>query len=257
MTNHLTTPTSSRATRWRVSLQRRLRLDRGRPGQDSLDIRALVSPFRYDVIVRSQFFRFLRTHAGEPLPALLQAARAEPYFAWFTHVECARFFPRLLEDPDGLNDRFDHRVQRALNTMASFDAVGFDLRRPVTLVSTSGQQVTDSGAPVSQPLHIADGCHRLALLLTAGKDLEPEMYRVHPARGPILDNTRILLQHLEVTDDEYVRFLSYRFAPLPQSDLSALRVAAEAESPGRLAELEGVLAAHGRGTPSVPDRRPG
>lgn len=243
-------PNGARGTGMIAGLSTRLRaFARGRRmnagplrrGHDSIDIRQLISPLRYDVIVRSQFFTKLEAWRGDPLPEILVVARQEPYFVWFTSVECARFFPSLLEDPNLLIEKFNRRVTRAVATLRSFDRRGFDTRYPVTLLSTSGRQVTDSGAVVSQRFHIGDGCHRLALLLRTGQKLEPPMYRVRDARGPVLDNTAILLQRLPVTDDDYARFLSGRFASEEYSDLAALRSAVGKHSPEQLADLDQVV----------------
>lgn len=221
-----------------------------RRGSHAVVVRQLISPLRYDVVVRSQFFETLAAWRDEPLGAVLEGARHEPYFVWFTSVECARFFPRLLTNPDLLKRRFDERVKRAMAMLRSFELVGFDDRHPVTLVETNGRSVADSGAVVNQALHIADGCHRLALLLMAGLSLDAQMYRVRDATRPLLDNTAILVRGLHLSDADYARFLSHRFAATEYSDLPSLRRAVASRSPELLTELDGVLEVHGRASDS-------
>jgi hypothetical protein len=227
-------------------LRRRSRLRPFRPGSHVIDIPRLISPLRYDVIVRSQLFSLLDSIRDESAATIAHTVRQTPYFVWFRHVECQRFAPHLLRNPDQLDQKFRERVMRALATLTSFEATGFDPRHPVTLVETQGQQVADSGAVASQELHIADGCHRLALLLRDGQELAPEMYRTQPAVGPPLDNTAILLRHLDITEEEYARFLSHHFADKSYADVSELRRAVAGHSPESLTELDRVLEAHSR-----------
>ena len=227
-------------------VRRRSRIRPLRPGSHVIDIPQLISPLRYDVMVRSQLFTLLDSLRGESAATIANTARQTPYFVWFRRVECERFAPHLLRNPDQLNQKFTERVMRALTTLKSFEATGFDTRHPVTLVETSGPQVADSGAAVSQTLHIADGCHRLALLLRDGQELAPEMYRVQSAAGPILDNTAILLRHLDLAEEDYARFLSHHFADKSYAHVSELRGAVASHSPSLLSELDRVLEAHSR-----------
>ncbi|MEJ7708149.1 MAG: hypothetical protein WKF82_13270 [Nocardioidaceae bacterium] len=217
-----------------------------RPGQESIDIRRLISPLRYDVIVRARFLIELRNLHAEPMAALQEFALEDPYFTWFKQVESARFFPTSLDDRELLLQRFQLRVARAITTLRSYERLGFDARHPVTLGKTSGGAVTDLGTVLSKSLHIRDGCHRLALLWMNDQPLEPAMYRVHSFRGPALDNTALLLQHMNIDDDEYARFLSHAFAGEEYSELSELRRSVAEVSPDRLAEFDEIVRVHGR-----------
>lgn len=233
--------TSGAARRFvrRVSKSRRTR-----PGTRTLDIRRLISPLRYDVDVRMQFLMCLRSREA-PLSALQADARHHNYYQWFKHVECARFFPSTLSDPKLVDRRYDARVARAVSTLESYDSRGFDLDHPVTLVSTQDRWA-DSGAPVSQGVHIADGCHRLALLLMDGKELRPEMYRVRRSVGPILDNTTLLLPYIRIADEDYARFMSHGFVDEEYPHLEMVRNRVAAAAPDRLAEFDQVVQLHRR-----------
>ncbi len=220
---------------------------RTRPGEDAIDILRLISPLRYDVMIRAQFLAELRNRkVSEPPTELPDFALDHPYFTWFKHVESARFFPKLLDDPDHLLERYRARVSRAVATLRSFESVGFDPRHPVTMSETPGGAVTDSGTAVSNTLHIRDGCHRLALLLINGLRVEPEMYRSGLRRGPVLDNTALLLRHMDIPDDDYARFLSRGFSPREYSSVSDLRDMVAGETPERLTEFNEIVGAHNR-----------
>lgn len=221
------------------------RVSRSRPtrqGTSTLDIRRLISPLRYDVHVRMQFFMWLRNRETS-VSALQAEARHHNYYQWFKHVECARFFPSVLSDPQLLAEKYDARVARAVSTLESFDARGFDLDYPVTLVSTQDRWA-DSGAAVSQGLHIADGCHRLARLLMDGKQLRPDMYRVRRSFGSILDNTTLLLPHIDIAAEDYARFMSHGFVDEEYAELEMVRNRVATAAPDRMAEFDQVVRLH-------------
>jgi hypothetical protein len=226
----------------RISTLRRLR-----PGSEPVNIRQLISPLRYDVIVRAQFFADLRRRRRdpqEPTASLREFALEQPYFMWFKYVETARFFPQFLDNPDQLLDRFFLRVDRAVATLRSYDSRGFDAQHPVTLAHTPGGTVSDSGLRLSNSLHIRDGCHRLALLLLDGGLLQPQMYRTHSVSAPLPDNTALLLPHLDLGSVEYANFLAPAFTTTEHGELSDLRTEVAERSPARLQEFDDVVATH-------------
>lgn len=180
-------------------------------GTEQVDIRALVVPLRYDVVVRAQFFDFLAANPDLKGRALVDGAERTAYATWFDQVECARYFPGLLEDRERRDARFAKRVLGASRLLRSFEASGFDSDHPITLMTAPLGAVSDSGAPALGPVHVGDGCHRLALLLRGGATLEPWMYKVRPSLTPLVDNTAVLLRHRVVTEEDYVTFLGGRF----------------------------------------------
>ena len=229
-------------------------LRRMRPGAERINIRHLISPLRYDVIVRARLLADLRRRdPDESLASLHEFALDHVYFAWFQHVESTRFFPELLDDRDLLIQRYQLRVERALTTLRSYDAVGFDVRYPLTLRRTSGGAVSDSGVRVNKSLHIRDGCHRLALLLLDDQDLQPDMYLVQSFTGPVPDNTALLLPHLNMDGPEYTRFLSAGFTTGEYTELAELRDKVAEESPDRLAEFDEIVRVH-HGAQGIPPK---
>lgn len=217
-----------------------------RQGHTPLDIEELISPLRYDVLVRADFFRFLRSRpTGESDESLLGAAWDEPYAVWFREVAMARFRPWVLKDPKLLSENFAERVLASRALLASFQSRGFDRSSPVILRVTSGERQTDTGAVVTRTVHVGDGGHRLALLMQADSPLLPDMYRLDPRPTPLIDNTAVLLGPLHLSEEAYASFIAKGYGVRGCSDLTTLqrRLAGD---PARAAELASVLNAHAR-----------
>jgi hypothetical protein len=218
-----------------------------RAGRAALDIEELISPLRYDVLVRADFFRFLRARPeDESDRSLVEAAWGEPYAVWFREVAMARFRPWVLKDQQVMQQSFGERVFASRVLLNSFQSRGFDRSRPVTLRVTSGDRRTDTGAVVHRTLHVGDGGHRLALLLQAGQPLAPDMYRLDPRPVPLIDNTAVLLGPLHLTDADYGSFIAKGYGVPPCSDLARIQQQVAAADPARAAELASVLDAHSR-----------
>jgi len=217
-----------------------------RRGTQPIRVAELISPMRYDVLVRAQFFQFLEGRPdGEPVDALVEAAWQEPYAAWFREVAMRRFRPWVLDDPGQLERSFRERVLSARALLRSYNSRGFDPRNPVTLRLTSGVSLSDTGIRTTRTVHVGDGGHRLALLLHDGADLAPWMYRLDPRPMAVIDNTAILVSALGLTENAYTRFLAPRFTTQECTSLEGLRaVVASGGVPGALDELDSVLAAH-------------
>jgi len=237
--------TARRALTWRPKVT----------GVEPVNIRNLISPLRYDVVVRADFFGFLedRLSEGAQRPDdLASAARAHPYFVWFERVAMVRFRPWVLADEDMLHQQFTERVRRSIDLWTSFRQNGFDIRHPVTLRSASGATAADSGAVVDRRLHVGDGGHRLALLLASGvEDLGPGTYRVDPRPlSELIDNTAVLLPAIPLSVNDYVRFLAHGYArpdahgSPDMPGLEGLLDDVRQHRPGQLGELERLLDVH-------------
>jgi hypothetical protein len=223
-----------------------------RRGEEPIRIEELISPLRYDVLVRAQFFTFLggRPHDESP-DRLVAAALDEPYAVWFREVAMARFRPWVLRDPVALRTNYAERVLASRDLLRSFSAKGFDSRKPVTLRTSKGVQVTDSGARISRTVHVGDGGHRLALLLQSGSALEPQMYRLDPRPMPLIDNTARLLAPLGLDDEDYCAFIAAGYTDRRCPDLGSLVAVVEDQSPVAVTELRSVLQVHRRTRRSV------
>ena len=209
-------------------------------------IEGLISPFRYDVIVRAQFFDTIaeaRPDAASMADFVDEATR-HPYATWFREVELRRFYPWVLRDEAHVARAFARRVEKAVRTYESYSAVGFDTRWPITLRTLQVPTPSDSGVDTHRTLHLGDGGHRLALLLRSGRDLEPAMFRVDTRPARVIDNTAILAASLPLTEAEWAGFVSLSFALQPVTSYAALRCAVADSRPDRLSELESLASAH-------------
>ncbi|MEO7269238.1 MAG: hypothetical protein ABIW49_08550 [Knoellia sp.] len=215
-----------------------------RAGTDPVDIAELIAPLRFDVLVRARFLDWLEPRLDDDPVVVARQASDGAYAVWFRHVEVARFRPHLVGDEKALETAFIDRVGRTATLLRSYLSCGFDACHPVTLRRTSGVQAADSGLVVAKTLHVGDGGHRLALLLRDGLLLQPGMYVVDPRAMPVIDNTSVLVRHLDVGAAEYASFLAPWYVPGPVSSLAELEAAVGEGAPARAAELRAVTRTH-------------
>lgn len=213
-------------------------------GTESVDVARLISPFRYDVVVRAQLFDAVAARPdGQSMDEFVSSVAEHPYAVWFREVELRRFFPWVLNDPRDVADAYAARVERAVRTFESFQQRGFDPRQPIMLRRLARPTVSDSGVLVPRVLHLGDGGHRLALLHRSGGLLEPSMHRIDPRPSKVIDNTAILAPALRLPEREYAAFLSLGFLDASVDSLDALWAGVEHTCPDRLAELEALVKA--------------
>lgn len=213
-------------------------------GTETVDVARLVAPLRYDVLVRAEFLEWLSARLDEDPRRLAAEAEDLPYGVWYRQVEVERFRPHLASDPQARSRAFADRVARTAALVRSFEDRGFDAAHPVRLRHTRRVRPADSGLTVDKQLHVGDGGHRLALLLRAGLDLEPEMYVVDPRPFPVIDNTAVLARHLDLDGSRYAAFLGPWYVGRPVPSVADLVEAVTLESPDRLPELRAVMARH-------------
>ncbi len=153
---------------------------RYRPGVEPLVIDELISPLRYDVLVRSQFFEFLA--ANRPLfdaspEQFVAAVRETDYHRWYRTV-AVHAIGIAEESDEVVEEAFHRRVLRSVALADSVAARGFVPKPPLTIRASDGAQ-TASGKRLGPRHYPLDGCHRLALLRALGRrHLEPGEYRV-------------------------------------------------------------------------------
>jgi hypothetical protein len=211
-----------------------------RPEQP-IDIAQLISPLRYDVLVRAQFFDLvleIGEDAYEDLDLVVERAAGSPYHVWWEQVAIPRFFPWIGKDPARLAASFRERVGDSVRLHRSFRARGYDPAHPIVLRGTKSATDSDTGLRIEGRLHVGDGGHRTALLLSAGQLLDPAMCLVDWRPRPyLIDNTAILVPALGVGREDYVRFLAAGYGASATGDLDTL-----------LADLRGRDAAAGTAT---------
>jgi hypothetical protein len=241
------------------SVRRRTVAQRARLGTHDVPINELISPLRYDILVRVEFVRLLAEYDNTGLTELTRRATGTNYETWFRRVAMARYQPAIAADDDRFADAFAHRIKTALSLWQSFQDEGFGRRHPLTLRHAGPKTRLPAGKPVRRSLYIGDGCHRLAMMVAAGMTTVPAgSYRVEPVPlTTVLDNTSVLLPLLSLTESDYAHFLAWGYAvaapPFPGEarpeqglDTVALTLAAiKVKHPTRLAEATAVAAADG------------
>ena len=221
------------------------RLGRGLSwGTESVSLGSLVSPLRYDIVVRGEYFEWLALHREilDDPPRLIELSRSEPYFSWFAGVVVPRFRPELATDPDGLLEAFGDRVMRSVSLLRSVEESGFDPKQPLTLETGRWIQPTATGKRLARRLYPGDGCHRLALLMARGETvLEPGTYRIRTVlRFEPLDNTAPMLRELPVTRSAYHEFLELSYGSLVHTALPEGEAPPSEPDDGQLAEVRAV-----------------
>jgi hypothetical protein len=230
--------------RLRELLERRSYL----PATEPVALDELLSPLRYDILVRADHFRFLDEHLGlleRDLEAYVRLALRHPYYTWYTRIALPRYRPREHADEQRRLAAFQRRVLGAAELWRSFRRVGFDPRYPVILRVATPGAATPTGKVVHRRFHAGDGCHRLAMLVAAGeRELPTSCYRVHsdPLRS-LIDNTSALISLLGLSRQEYYSFLARGYAAGPAAGREAIVRHVEVHAPDRLPELRQVLAA--------------
>jgi len=216
-------------------------------GSEELDIPRLISPLRYDVLVRKSFFDLLareRSLYERDFDRFMEIASQCSYHTWFERIHCSRFDPGLLRNDTARQVAYRKRVKASGQLYFSFEKRGFLPEHKIVL--RSGRQIlpSDSGKSVSAQIFAGDGCHQLALLLKHGTTiLRPQQYvvKVVPRYAP-LDNTARLLGALDLANSDYAAFISASFSDSRHSRLDDLLDEVTARTPWRLGELKQVLA---------------
>lgn len=228
---------------------------RYRPGTEPLVIDELISPLRYDVLVRSQFFEFLaanRAMFDRDQPAFVDAVRATDYYRWYTRV-AVHVIGIAEQSGEQIDEAFAKRVRRSAALADSVAARGFIPKPPLT-VRVSDGQVTPSGKRLGPRHYPLDGCHRLALLRQLGRRvLEPGEYRVTSGSTPLLDNTARLIPALGLDERRYLAFISSGYVGGLVRNRDELLGAVRAQRPDRLGELESILVADAPLLPAARD----
>lgn len=204
-----------------------------------LRIDELISPLRWDILVRADFFEFLHSNLELALrePATFtDAAADQPYAIWFDEVVVPRLGKRL-RSPAARRRAFHQRVRRTVHLDRRFARWGFDERHPISvrrvdrLVTKEGKRLVDRHYPV-------DGCHRIALLLVHGyREIPAPWYRiVHEIERVPPDNTHVLVRRLKPSEAEYSAFVARGYG-ISAAGRASLLATAQACHPERADEI--------------------
>lgn len=214
-------------------------------GGEAVRIGDVVSPLRYDVMIRVRHFQLhakRRELFASDFDQYERLVRAEPYFVWFKRAWVPSWGRWLLDDPEAFEAAWRERLRASAALFESFTTSGFDQAHAVELHAGRRVRETDTGKRVTRVLYSGDGNHRLALLLASGKDtLRPGEYRVKRYRSLVpTDSTGFLLRETGAAWSEYRSFIELGY-PSAQLELSNGRVRVEAPDPAVQAEVRTVV----------------
>jgi hypothetical protein len=194
---------------------------------NGIEIASIVCPLRYDVLVRRDFVLFYATHRdlydSDP-NGFIALTKRTSYYTWYLESEAVRTNKRLRGNAAALDQDLHKRIGRVAALYESVQKDGFSSRFPITLKTARHilPPTTDRGGPptgkqVSAKYFLADGCHRLALLMTLGYQKLPASYfrvKCYQEFSPF-DSTSLLARRLMPEPSAYFAFLStYYTAPV-------------------------------------------
>jgi hypothetical protein len=196
-----------------------------------IDIASLVCPLRYDVLVRRDFLSFYAAHRDlyfSDFDSFVNLAKQSSYYKWYVNCKLIRRKPGLLGTDKALEVGFRKRIRRSAALYENVLKDGFARQFPIILRTaerllppTTARSGPQTGKFVSARYFIADGCHRLALLMAMGQTVLPaNHFRVQCFRefSPF-DSTILLVRSLPINAATYFAFLSsYYCAPLVFED---------------------------------------
>ncbi|MGH9246823.1 MAG: hypothetical protein ACRD29_21430 [Acidimicrobiales bacterium] len=211
---------------------------------EPVEIDRLVSPLRYDVLVRQRYFDFLAANLDRyvrDFEGLFAEAMSLPYYRWFATVVVQRFFPGTSETD--ARAMFRDRIHQSTILYRSVTKRGLDPRQPIMLRSGGRQVRTSTGKVLVDRVFAGDGCHRLALVRSMGwRHLPAECCRIRIAHGwSPPDNTHTLIRALGITHVDYITFLSMGYADTIFTNQDELCEHVAANDPDRLKELRRIL----------------
>lgn len=215
-------------------------------GERPLPIGELISPLRYDILVRRQYLEFLQEHRelyDRDFEEYTRLALGHPYFVWFREIAYPRRQEIRIRSED-MRVAFQNRLRKTTSLYESFTTNGFDTRYPILIRSGTQFTPTSTGKALAPRRFPIDGCHRLALLHMHGQtELPPDFYRVERCRNfTSIDNTQILLGTLDLEPAEYWSFLSLGYSGEIIADREQLIEHVRRRTPRVLAELEQIIA---------------
>lgn len=215
------------------------------PGVEAIKIDEIVSPLRYDILIRLEFLRLIhkeRDTIGSNFEVFFNKTLGTNYYTWY--VETLRFYrSEALNSEDKLRTSYRKRVLSTLKLYRSFCDKGFDPREPITLATGKNVLPTDTGKRLPLDIYAHDGCHRIALLMFSGATtLQPGQYRLKRFQEcRPLDRTNKLLPHLHLSEMEYCEFISMAYSEKAHTTFDELSASVKQHSPARVGELENII----------------
>jgi hypothetical protein len=146
-------------------------------------------------------------------------------------------------DPRRLEASWRERLRQSAALFDSFERRGFDEAHPIVLHAGARVEPAPSGKRAVRRAYAGDGCHRMALLLSAGQEeLRPSQYRVKRYRALVpADTSGFLLGATGAGWPQYQAFIALGY-PTARLSLDHGRPRVECDDPGMRAEVEAVVA---------------
>lgn len=224
----------------------------GTIGGETVPMGALISPLRYDILIRMHFFACYaerRDQFARAFDTFLEEPPVRDYAVWFRECRIRRALPEAYWLRGHVRRMFREQVRRAAALYDALEAQGFraDAQPPIELYD--GDSVCSRRLPALATRYFAgDGCHRLAFLaLRDVVELAPDTYVVRRFRRlqPI-DATAALTRCLPLGEESYVRFLTSGYAPGQAfSRLADLLTFMQRSGDSRLGEARAIARIHG------------
>jgi len=226
--------------------------------EEGIEIADLICPLRYDVVVRRDFYSFYEANRDlyhSDFDGFVELVRQSSYYTWFAASEAVRCRPYLLDDHDRLWTQFVNQIHKAVALYESMERCGFDEQAPLILRTaenllppTADRLAPPTGKSIADRYFMADGCHRLAWLMSRGYTVLPAaFFRVQCFRefSPF-DSTSLLARSLPMTPAEYFSFLSSRYCrPLVFEDKDGFLEHIAEYSPDAMDEVLSILRVDG------------
>lgn len=216
-----------------------------RRGVRPVTIASLVSPLRYDIVVRKNFLAALGARADATPDELVAWARGTDYWRWFHDVRWVRASKRFKASFPDVDAAFHARVCAAAALRESFASRGFDPRNPIVLKSAEKTLPTSTGKRVETELFAGGGCHRIALLwLSGAQEISVDQYvSRHYQEWTPHDNTHLLRGLFAAREADYARFIASAYTREPIETIEELVGWVGRQAPDRLENLMLILRA--------------
>jgi len=180
--------------------------------KDDLDITELVSPLRYDIVIRKDFISLYLSNQDlyhSDFDSFLELAIQHPYYVCFQKMK-----PQLLGAETVLRRKFADRIRSFIGLYSTMVEFGFDKTMPI--VPKTGLRIlpTKEGKKISGKFFMGDGCHRLACLMALGYDTLPIDYirvQCFQTLTP-RDGTVELVHSVPIDPKKYFAFLASRYS---------------------------------------------
>jgi hypothetical protein len=191
--------------------------------KDGIEIASIICPLRYDVLVRRDFFAFYAAQRKlyyADFETFVKLAKQGTYYTWYTESEMVRCKPQARSNAAALEVGFVNRIKKSAALYESVSQDRYTPQFPIVLKTaerllppTADRLAPPTGKIVRGRYFLADGCHRLALLMAMDYTVLPaDYFRVKCFKefSPF-DSTSILAHSLPIVPPAYFAFLSSKY----------------------------------------------